>query len=97
MEFWQQVILQFIGVAVGVVIGILGMTVKLGPRLSKVEMMVNSRIESGLTKQDLSDFENRFLERLNGRYLRTDLAKELIAGVSSRVERLEKDRDDGSD
>jgi len=91
MEFWQQAILQFIGVAVGVVIGILGMTVKLGPRLSKVELMVTTRIESGLTKQDLSDFENRFLERLNGRYLRTDLAKELIAGVTARVERFEKE------
>lgn len=78
MAFLQELVLIVFSGVMGMVLGILGMTLRIGPRLTKMETQLTSASELRLSRGDLSEFENRFLERLNGRYLHQDLAQALI-------------------
>ena len=86
MNFYQEILLLVVSGAMGLISGILALTIKIGPRLNRMEQFMTDRLESGVDKSDLYDFENRFLERLNGRYLSSSVADVLIKRGDERWE-----------
>lgn len=94
MNFWQEVGLATVSGCVGMLFSALLIVWKYGPRIEKlrygaehVERAIE-RIELAIAKINLAEFENRFLERLNGRYLKTDLAEALVKRSDERWDAL---------
>lgn len=74
---------------------------ELEDKLEKLEVEFEKRVAASkqettstvgyLLKQELAEFENRFLERLNGRYLQTKIAEALIKSADLRYETVTND------
>lgn len=101
---WQELVVAFVSGSFGMLLLIVmkygTQMIKADSRLSHLERSIE-RIETGLAKLNFAEFENSLLERLNGRYLKSDIAQAIIMrsderndAVLHRLDRLEASHDE---
>jgi len=97
MALWQEILLAIVSGLIGMLFSALLLVWKYGPkitnldfRLAHVERTIE-RIELRLLAINLAEFENRILERMDGRYMKVGHGDEKWGTLKERLDRCEAD------